>query len=81
MKLYILFGQRKESYYGEYAPEALEVIDEYCHDENPEYIKNKLEEFSQETYQFESVKIIPVEVNQEVISRRLRDTDVIKGVI
>lgn len=36
MDLFILFIQRKESYDGEYAPEALVVWDEGAMDENPE---------------------------------------------
>lgn len=36
MKLHILFGQRKERYEGEHAPEALVCWDEYSVEENGE---------------------------------------------
>lgn len=41
MKLYILFGQRKCTYDGQYAPEALAIADEWTMDENPDYIENE----------------------------------------
>lgn len=44
MKLYIIFGQRIERYPGQYAPEALEVMDEYGMEENGEWLQKKLEE-------------------------------------
>ena len=44
MKVFILFGQRKESYTGEYAPEVFDVIDEYSDYENKEYREVKRDE-------------------------------------
>ena len=41
--LHIVFGQRKCSYEGEYAIEALAIADEYCVSENPDYILGELE--------------------------------------
>ena len=54
MKLYILFGQLIERYPGEYAPEALECMDEYGMEENPEYLDDKMKEFSK-TEEFEKI--------------------------
>lgn len=71
MKLYILFGQRIERYPGEYAPEALEVMDEYGMEENPEYLDDKMQEFSK-TEEFESLAIVPLAVDQSSIMNLLR---------
>jgi hypothetical protein len=43
MKFHILIAQRKCRYQGEYAPEALEVIDEYAMDENPEWYNSQFQ--------------------------------------
>lgn len=43
MKIYVLFGQREERYEGQYAPEAMEIMDEFGYDENPQYLHRKLE--------------------------------------
>lgn len=40
MKLFVLFAQRKESYEGEYAPEALHCIDECGDDGNPSFLRD-----------------------------------------
>jgi len=37
MKIHVLFGQRKEEYVGQFAPEAIDAIDEFALDKNPEY--------------------------------------------
>lgn len=71
MKLYILFGQRIERYPGEYAPEALEVMDEYGMEESPEYLDDKMKEFSK-TEEFESLAIVPLAVDQSSIMKILR---------
>lgn len=36
MKIHVLFMQRQERYQGEFGPEALVAIDEFCLDENPD---------------------------------------------
>ena len=38
MQLFVLFGQREEEYDGQHAPEAIDVIDSYTANENPEYM-------------------------------------------
>lgn len=38
MKLYVLFAQRKESYEGEYSPEALACMEDVGNDINPDYL-------------------------------------------
>lgn len=71
MKVYVLFGQRKESYPGQYAPEVLASIDEFGNDENPDYMIDE-EKKAVATGEFESVVVIPLEVNQAQIMARLR---------
>jgi len=46
MTIFVLFGQRKEDYPGQFAPEALEVISCYGHEENPEFLEEKLAEYT-----------------------------------
>lgn len=70
MKIYVLFAQRKCRYDGEYAPEALEVIDEFGMDENPEFLRIKQEEYKN-TNEFDSVVIIPINVLDADIDARL----------
>lgn len=40
--LYIVFAQYRESYPDEYAPEAVAVISEFAHEENPDWIEEEL---------------------------------------
>lgn len=42
MDFLVLVGQRKERYDGEYAMEALAVIDEWGNDDNPDYMREEL---------------------------------------
>ena len=59
MKLDILFAQRKCSYPGEYAPEALQVVTEFDYGENPDFIEGKLEDAKADS-EFISASIIEV---------------------
>lgn len=61
MNLYIIFGQRIERYPGEYAPEALEVMDEYGMEENGQWLEEKLEEHRKNT-DFLGVSIFCIEL-------------------
>lgn len=71
MKLFVIYAQRKERYAGEYAPEVLAAIDEVGNDENPDYlISEKAKAVA--TGEFESVVLIPFEVNGAQIMARLR---------
>lgn len=71
MKIYVLMGQRKERYPGEYAPEALECIHEYGHDDNPEYLAKAKALYDAEG-EFENTAIIPLELSDAHIMKRLR---------
>lgn len=76
----ILVGQRKEDYEGQYAPEALEVVDGYTDDENPEWIANKLKQ-AQLDKSFESLKVIDVKVDSKAIMAILRPNTEVKGTL
>lgn len=80
MKLYVLFGQRKCSYEGEYAPEALSIADEWTMDENPQYMGQELDKYIK-SKEFTSLEIIPVEVSLQEIRERLLPPSPIKGTI
>ena len=71
MKLHILFGQRKERYPGEYMPEALAVMDEYGHSDNPEYLDGEMGK-AVATGEFESVVVVTMEVNGAKVMELLR---------
>jgi len=68
MKLHIIFGQRKCRYTGEYAPEALDIADEYTMEENPDWLYNKMEDH-RKGGSFESVRIIIVKVGDDKIDK------------
>lgn len=73
MILYILFGQRKERYEGEYAPEALEVCDEYTMDENPAWLGEKKAEYEKDS-SFVALEVVEVDMGgkaQDAIRGRL----------
>jgi hypothetical protein len=76
MILNILFGQRKCRYSGEFAPEALEVADEFTMEENPEWIKN-LKDRKKESGVFESIEILVVRVDDKAIDKCLFPDQVI----
>lgn len=71
MKLFILFGQRKEDYAGQFGVEALYCASEYDMDENSEYLYKK-KEMQQINKDFESLEIITLEVNEAEIEAMLR---------
>lgn len=71
MILHILMGQRKEAYPGEYAPEALAVIDENAHSDNPEYIAGEKAKYLGSD-EFESLAVIDMEVSDASIMAILR---------
>jgi len=81
MKIHLIIAQRKERYEGEYAPEVLNAIDEYGHDENGgEWLAKKLEEYrnpDRANSEFEAVEIVTVEVSMKAIMERLRPTGTI----
>lgn len=71
MLLHVLMGQRKESYPGEYGPEALAVIDEFGQSDNPDYMAGELAKY-RATDEFEGIAVIDLEVSQSAILAILR---------
>lgn len=61
MNVYILFGQRICDYPGQYAPEALELMDEFAYDENAEWLHKKLEA-AEKTKEFSALRIIEIDL-------------------
>jgi hypothetical protein len=78
MLLKVIFGQRKERYEGEHAPEALDVMDEYSYEENPDWLNQKLETHRLNT-DFERFEIIEIEVSIVDILNILRPNTNIQG--
>lgn len=70
MKLLVLMGQRQCEYDGQYAPEAFEVMTEYGHDENPEFLTEKLAEARADS-EIVAAEIVTLDVNDEAITRAL----------
>lgn len=75
MKLFILWGQRKESYEGQYAPEALNCWTEFEVDENPEGFEEDCEaQKAKHLKEFVAFRVIPVEVSGDKIRNILVGT-------
>lgn len=66
MLLYVLMGQRKCRYEGEYAPEALEVIDENGNDENPDFLVESRAKY-EASKEFDSLAVIRVQVSSAAV--------------
>lgn len=73
MKLHVIFGQRKERYLGEYAPEVLAAMDEVGNSDNPDYLADVVTA-AKSTDEFENVVVINIEVNGAQIMDLLRPT-------
>lgn len=70
MDLFVLIGQRKERYKGEYAPEALAVIDEYGNDENPDYMRDELHKQTK-SGDFSALAVLHLSVIDAAINKAL----------
>lgn len=70
VKLFVLFGDRG---LGD-PPEALEIIEEFSNDENPEWLKEKFDEKSE----FEK-KIVPIVIDYSKIRKLFDDPEPIQG--
>ena len=82
MIIKILFGQMKESYAEQYAPEALCCVDEYTDEDNPEFFEKECEKVIK-LYgrDYVSSKIIEIEVNQDKIRELFLNNPKIDGYI
>lgn len=66
MKLHIIFGQRKCSYDGEFAPEALDIADEFTVDQNPVWLDLRLSEHRKDA-SFSAVEVLIVRVPSKAV--------------
>lgn len=73
-----IFGQRKCSYPGEFAPEFLDGMDEFGCNENGEWIEEKLEEHRKNT-DFVAVALVDIKVPYDVIREKLSGIPEIVG--
>ena len=82
MNLHILFGQRKQSYAGEYAPEVLVCWTESDVEENPEgFDQAVLEAVEKAKSDFSATRVLIVSVNAQKITRLLNESPVIEGTV
>jgi hypothetical protein len=65
VNVFILFGQRNQGYPGQYAPEALEIMDEFAYEENGVWLHDKLAEL-EKTKEFEGLRIIEINLGASV---------------
>lgn len=70
MKIHVLFGQRVESYEGEFAPIPLDVIDQSIIDDDPEYQEKKLKKILRGDSDFMSAHWFVVDLGE--VTMRLR---------
>ena len=71
MKLYVIFGQRHESYEGEYAPEVIECWDESAVDDNYEGYEEQLN-IAESNKEFSAVSVVIVKIDGDKVSDRLK---------
>lgn len=71
MKVYVIFGQRKESYPGQFGLEALVCMSEHENEENSSYLPDTLQE-KRDSDEFSSVAIVTLEVNATSIRKILQ---------
>jgi len=70
MKLFVLFGQRKCNYPGEYALEALACMDENGHSDNPDYLYAEQAKYEQSS-EFDRLSVVELSVSEKDIRRVL----------
>lgn len=75
MKIFVLMGQRKENYPGEFAPEVLACIDEVGQDNNPDYLDGEKVKCDV-SRDFERTEIIALTADTKAIMARLRPTGI-----
>ncbi len=66
MDLYVLIGQRKERYEGEYGMEALAVASEADLDGNPDYIREQLQ-LNKGSDEFDALAIVTLKVSGDAM--------------
>lgn len=81
MTIKCLFGQTRESYPEEYAPELICAIDEWVLDANPDHWEKIKKEALKDDYDknFISLKEIDISVDQTMIRSILLDSSKVNG--
>lgn len=80
MKLFVLFGQRKQRYDGEFGPEALVCWDEFCVDENPGGFEEACAcHIAARGGEFSSTRVIEIRVDGDKIAKLLNKNPVVEG--
>ncbi|HCE7248302.1 TPA: hypothetical protein NHR53_006204 [Pseudomonas aeruginosa] len=64
MNLYVLFGQRKCDYPGQYALEALACMDENGQSDNPDYLHAEQAKYEQ-SGEFDRLSIVELSVSEK----------------
>lgn len=67
MDLLVVMAQRKERYPGEYAPEALAVLTEFGNYDNPEYLRDVINE-NRESGEFVAVELVRLKVDDKALN-------------
>lgn len=62
--LFVLFGQRKCDYPGQYALDALACMDENGQSDNPDYLEGELGKYEQ-SGEFDRLSIVELAVNEK----------------
>ncbi len=70
MNVFVLFGQRKCTYPGEYGLEALACMDEYGHSENPDYLEDERSKY-EENQEFDRLSILKLSVSEQDVRSAL----------
>ena len=80
MKLHVLFGHRKESYEGEYAPEPLLCWSEYEVEENTEGFEEALTDtLKQRGREFAATRVFIIHIDGDKIRRHLVEAPELTG--
>lgn len=66
----VLFIHRKETYSKQYAPEAVEIIDEWSEEDNLGYLENKKNEYLKQS-DIVQATIINISLDREEIESKL----------
>ena len=70
MRIYTLWGQRKERYQGQYAPELIAAIDEWGMEENSSYLTDE-ESKASNSGEFDIIRRILININQKEFDEQL----------
>lgn len=77
-----LFGQRKEHYEGQYAPELLASVDEFTDEESPEWFERECaNEIARNKKDFLAFKVVNIEIDVAKLRSLLMNVATLEGKI